>query len=113
MERHKKPLPRFDRMSETVFDDQIELCCAEQAMEEIFQRGAVQVVQLVGRIRRPVSADFLPGGPVQRTVDYVAPFALAYREADYREAWNVFATIPALNAATAPCPSAGDKDAAG
>lgn len=43
------------------------------------------------RIRRPVSADFLPGGPVQRIVEYVAPFALADREADYRVAWAHFA----------------------
>lgn len=43
------------------------------------------------RIRRPVSADFLPGGPVQRVVEYLAPFALANREADYRTAWAYLA----------------------
>ncbi|CAB1369115.1 Eco57I restriction-modification methylase domain-containing protein [Denitratisoma oestradiolicum] len=42
------------------------------------------------RIRRPVSTDFLPGGPVQRIVEYLAPFTLANREADYRTAWPVF-----------------------
>jgi hypothetical protein len=38
------------------------------------------------RIRRPVSANFLPGGPMRRIVEYIAPFALAHREADYRVA---------------------------
>lgn len=42
------------------------------------------------RIRRPISADFLPGGPVNSMVEYVAPFALADREADYRVAWRHF-----------------------
>ena len=42
------------------------------------------------RIRRPVSADFLPGGPVNSMVEYVAPFALADREADYQVAWRHF-----------------------
>jgi hypothetical protein len=68
------------------------------------------------RIRRPVSADFLPGGPVQRVVEYLAPFALANREADYRTAWAVFESRPASpvpNAARAACPSAGDRDARG
>ncbi|HNH92224.1 class I SAM-dependent DNA methyltransferase [Accumulibacter sp.] len=42
------------------------------------------------RIRRPLRDDTLPGGPVQRTLEYVAPFALADREADYRLAWAHF-----------------------
>lgn len=42
------------------------------------------------RIRRPISTDFLPGGPVNSMVEYVAPFALADREADYRVAWRHF-----------------------
>ncbi|MHB1359225.1 MAG: Eco57I restriction-modification methylase domain-containing protein [Rhodocyclaceae bacterium] len=48
------------------------------------------------RIRRPVSTDFLPGGPVQRIVEYVAPFGLANREADYRMAWAHFAATQQL-----------------
>jgi hypothetical protein len=39
------------------------------------------------RIRRPVVDDVLPGGPAERIVEYVAPFTLADREADYRQAW--------------------------
>ena len=42
-------------------------------------------------IERPIIDDTLPGGPVQRTIKYVAPFALADREADYRVAWAHFA----------------------
>lgn len=41
-------------------------------------------------IARPVRDDTLPGGPVDRTIQYVAPFALADREADYRTAWAHF-----------------------
>lgn len=43
------------------------------------------------RVRRRVRDDTQPGGPVQRIVDYVAPFALADRETDYRVAWEHFA----------------------
>ncbi|MDP1613769.1 MAG: hypothetical protein Q8M11_22130 [Sulfuritalea sp.] len=67
-------------------------------------------------IRRPVSADFLPGGPVQRVLEYLAPFALANREEDYRTAWAVFesrAASSGLCVAPDACPSAGDRDARG
>ena len=43
-------------------------------------------------IERPVRDDTLPGGPVDRTVQFVAPFTLADREADYRTAWAHFAS---------------------
>ncbi len=42
-------------------------------------------------IERPVLDDTQPGGPVQRTTPYVAPFGLADRAADYRVAWAHFA----------------------
>ncbi len=42
-------------------------------------------------IRRPVVDDTLPGGPVERIVEYVAPFTLADRETDYRQVWAHFA----------------------
>lgn len=42
------------------------------------------------RIRRPVLVDTLPGGPVERVIEYVAPFGLADREQDYRVAWAEF-----------------------
>jgi hypothetical protein len=42
------------------------------------------------RIRRPVLDDTLPGGPVERIVEYVAPFGTADREHDYAVAWEEF-----------------------
>ena len=42
------------------------------------------------RIERQVMDDTLPGGPTLRTRTWVAPFALANREADYRTAWTFF-----------------------
>ncbi len=41
-------------------------------------------------IERPVRDDTLPGGYVDKTIQYVSPFALADREADYRTAWAHF-----------------------
>ncbi|WP_299068518.1 class I SAM-dependent DNA methyltransferase [Accumulibacter sp.] len=42
------------------------------------------------RIRRPILDDTLPDGPHQRVIEYVAPFAMADRESDYRIAWDFF-----------------------
>ena len=42
------------------------------------------------RIRRPIMDDTLPGGPVERVIEYIAPFGLADREQDYRVAWAEF-----------------------
>lgn len=42
------------------------------------------------RIRRPIMDDTLPGGPIERVIEYVAPFGLADREQDYRVAWAEF-----------------------
>jgi len=44
-------------------------------------------------IERPILDDTQPGGPVQRTIRYLAPFALADREADYRVAWAFFLAV--------------------
>jgi hypothetical protein len=41
-------------------------------------------------IERPIRDGTLPGGSVERVIKYVAPFALADREADYRAAWAHF-----------------------
>ena len=41
-------------------------------------------------IERTMRDDTLPGGPVDRTIQYVAPFTLADRQADYRTAWAHF-----------------------
>jgi hypothetical protein len=42
------------------------------------------------RVRRPVVDNTQPGGPVSRTIEYVAPYTLADRESDYRVAWAEF-----------------------
>ncbi len=44
----------------------------------------------VGAVRREIMDDTLPGGPVQRVIEYVAPFTRCDRERDYRIAWEVF-----------------------
>jgi len=41
-------------------------------------------------IERPILDDTQPGGPMQRTIQYTAPFTLADREVDYRVAWAFF-----------------------
>lgn len=41
-------------------------------------------------IERPIRDDTLRSGPVDRVIEYVAPFSLADREADYRTAWAHF-----------------------
>jgi len=41
-------------------------------------------------IERPIRDDTLPGGAVDRVIQYVAPFTLGDREADYRIAWAHF-----------------------
>ncbi len=41
-------------------------------------------------IQRPILDDTRPGGPAERIVEYVAPFATADREQDYRVAWAEF-----------------------
>ena len=39
---------------------------------------------------RTITDDTQPGGPVQRTIEYVAPFDRCDREKDYEIAWNFF-----------------------
>ena len=39
---------------------------------------------------RTITDDTMPGGPVERTIEYVAPFDRCNREADYETAWNYF-----------------------
>lgn len=41
-------------------------------------------------IERPITDTTQPGGPIDRTIRYTAPFTLADREADYRVAWEHF-----------------------
>ena len=39
---------------------------------------------------RTISDDTMPGGPVERTIEYVAPFDRCDREHDYETAWKFF-----------------------
>ena len=41
-------------------------------------------------VTRRITDDTLPGGPVERTLEYHAPFDRCDREADYRAAWAAF-----------------------
>ncbi|HEX3020106.1 MAG TPA: hypothetical protein VHP36_07375 [Chitinispirillaceae bacterium] len=43
-----------------------------------------------GKVTKIFMDDTLPGGPVQRTVEYVAPFDKCDREQDYEVAWSFF-----------------------
>jgi hypothetical protein len=39
---------------------------------------------------RTITDDTMPGGPIQRTIEYVAPFDRCDREQDYETAWRFF-----------------------
>lgn len=44
-----------------------------------------------GTFTRTITDDTMPGGPVERTIEYVAPFDRCDREKDYETAWVFFA----------------------
>lgn len=63
-------------------------------------------------IRRTVLDDTLAGGPMERTIQYVAPFSLANREADYQRAWEHFSALNTTSASVStalPNPPSGPK----
>lgn len=73
--------------------------------EDLQPKDGIAQVPDGTRIQRTVLDDTLPNGPVERVIEYVAPFSLANREADYRVAWTFFenktiADTPAQNAHT-------------
>ena len=39
---------------------------------------------------RVIADDTMPGGPVERTIEYVAPFDRCDREQDYETVWKFF-----------------------
>ena len=45
-----------------------------------------------GTVTRKIMDDTMPGGPVQRTIHYEAPFDRCDREEDYRAAWDEFSS---------------------
>lgn len=42
------------------------------------------------KFTRTITDDTMPGGPVERTIEYVAPFDRCNRETDYETAWHYF-----------------------
>lgn len=42
------------------------------------------------KFTRTITDDTMPGGPVQRTIEYIAPFDKCNREQDYETAWKFF-----------------------
>ena len=42
------------------------------------------------KFTRTITDDTMPGGPVERTIEYVAPFDRCDREQDYETAWRFF-----------------------
>jgi hypothetical protein len=47
--------------------------------------------ETIGTFTRTILDDTLPGGPVERTISYEAPWSLCDRVEDYRAAWEFFA----------------------
>jgi hypothetical protein len=43
-----------------------------------------------GSVTKTYTDNTLPGGPHERTVEYIAPFFKPDREQDYRIAWHFF-----------------------
>ena len=43
-----------------------------------------------GTFSRTITDDTMPGGPIERTIEYVAPFDRCDREQDYQTAWAFF-----------------------
>lgn len=62
--------------------------------EEVSQRGGTPKVPDGTVVTQWVMDDTLPGGPREVERTYVAPFARANREEDYRLAWAFFETSP-------------------
>lgn len=44
----------------------------------------------IGIFTRTITNDTMPGGPIERTIEYVAPFDRCDREQDYETAWAFF-----------------------
>ncbi|MEX0328915.1 MAG: hypothetical protein AB3N07_09350 [Ruegeria sp.] len=52
-----------------------------------------------GSVSKIFVDDTMPGGPIERTVNYAAPFILPNREEDYERIWSIFHSIYASKAA--------------
>ena len=52
--------------------------------------GNVKGAEAGQKFYRTITDDTMPGGPVERTIEYVAPFDKCDREQDYETAWKFF-----------------------
>ncbi len=43
-----------------------------------------------GSVIQVITDDTMPGGPIERTIEYIAPFDRCDREKDYEEVWANF-----------------------
>jgi len=76
----------YDRNGRIVFTNNRSLSnvgYARKEWEEIADAKA-------GMFTRTIIDDTMPGGPVERTIEYVAPFDRCDREKDYEEVWANF-----------------------
>jgi hypothetical protein len=44
-------------------------------------------------VERTIQDDTVPNGPIERVIQYVAPFDLCSREQDYQTVWQYFDNI--------------------
>ena len=58
--------------------------------DDIRQMQEIGTLPAGSTVTTTVQDDTQPGGPQTRTRQYIAPFALASRETDYRIAWEFF-----------------------
>jgi hypothetical protein len=69
-------------------------CVIEHADGRVVRRRVgwedIRELDAGSRVRRTITDDTQPGGPIERDIEYLAPFALADREQDYRIAWAEF-----------------------
>ena len=63
--------------------------CPEDA-EGIVMAGVMKNAPAGYVFARTIMDDTMPGGPVERTIEYVAPFDRCDREKDYETAWKFF-----------------------
>ena len=79
-------LPRKRRTADTTYGVRTDRC-----QENGIALGWEDIRDLKhGVVTRTIMDDTLPGGPVERTIEYHAPFDRCDREEDYRTAWAAF-----------------------
>lgn len=83
-------LPRKARKSDLTAGIRYSICTADRTRQDI-AIGWEDINDLSeGIVTKTFMDDTLPGGPFERTVEYVAPFIKPDREKDYAQAWSFF-----------------------